>query len=92
MKKALITGITWQDGYYLTGLLMKKGYMVYVIMRRISTFNTSRITHLFKNIHEKDLMLMFEYGDLYDFSTVDRIIRKIMLDEVYNLGAQSRVR
>lgn len=92
MKKALITGITGQDGSYLAELLLQKGYEVYGIIRRSSTFNTSRIAHLFKDVHEEDAKLLLEYGDLDDSSTVNRIVRKIMPDEIYNLGAQSHVR
>jgi len=92
MKKTLITGITGQDGSYLAELLLSKGYDVYGIIRRSSTFNTSRITHLFKDIHEKDVKFHLIYGDLDDSSTINRIIREIMPDEIYNLGAQSHVR
>jgi GDPmannose 4,6-dehydratase len=91
-KVALITGITGQDGSYLAELLLEKGYIVHGIIRRASTFNTSRIRHLFKDKHEKDNKLHLIYGDLDDSSTVNRIIREIMPDEVYNLGAQSHVR
>jgi len=91
-KKALITGITGQDGSYLAELLLKKGYEVYGIIRRASTFNTSRISHLFQDLHEKEIKLHLIYGDLNDASTINRIMRKIMPDEVYNLGAQSHVR
>jgi len=92
MKKALVTGITGQDGSYLAELLLEKGYIVYAIRRRSSSFNTSRIEHLFKDIHEKDVRLHLLYGDLSDSSTIARILRDIMPDEVYNLGAQSHVR
>jgi GDPmannose 4,6-dehydratase len=92
MKKALITGITGQDGSYLAEFLLDKGYEVYGIIRRSSTFNTSRIQHLFKDPHEKDVKLKLIYGDLNDSSTVNRIIRNVMPDEIYNLGAQSHVR
>lgn len=92
MKKALITGITGQDGSYLAELLLKKGYEVHGIIRRSSTFNTSRIMHLFKDSHQKDVRLYLVYGDLDDSSTINRIIRKVMPDEIYNLGAQSHVR
>ncbi len=92
MKKALITGITGQDGSYLAELLLKKDYEVHGIIRRSSSFNTSRIMHLFQEIHEKNIRLYLDYGDLDDSSTISRIIWKIMPDEVYNLGAQSHVR
>ncbi|MBI2105755.1 GDP-mannose 4,6-dehydratase, partial [Candidatus Woesearchaeota archaeon] len=91
-KKALITGITGQDGSYLAELLLEKGYEVFGIIRRASTFNTSRINHLFKDPHEKDVKLHLIHGDLDDSSTINRIIREIMPDEIYNLGAQSHVR
>lgn len=92
MKKALITGITGQDGSYLAELLISKGYKVYGIIRRSSSFNTSRIIHLFQDVHEKDIKLRLLYGDLDDSSTVNKIIRDVMPDEIYNLGAQSHVR
>src|SRR3989344_4299577 len=92
MKKALITGITGQDGSYLAELLLEKGYIVYAIRRRSSSFNTSRIEHLFKDIHEKDVRLHLLYGDLSDSSTIARTLRDVVPDEVYNLGAQSHVR
>jgi len=92
MKTALITGITGQDGSYLAEFLLGKGYHVYGIIRRASTFNTLRIEHIFKDIHEKDVKLHLIYGDLDDSSTINRIIRKVLPDEVYNLGAQSHVR
>lgn len=91
MKKALITGITGQDGSYLAELLIKEGYMVYSIRRRSSSFNTARIDNLFKDVHEKDVRLHLHYGDLGDSSAITRILREIMPDEVYNLGAQSHV-
>ncbi|MFA6023161.1 MAG: GDP-mannose 4,6-dehydratase [Candidatus Pacearchaeota archaeon] len=91
-KKALITGITGQDGSYLAELLLEKGYEVYGIIRRSSSFNTGRLDHLFKEIHETNNHLHMIYGDLTDSSSVNDIIRKIMPDEVYNLGAQSHVR
>lgn len=91
MKKALITGITGQDGSYLTELLLSKGYEVHGIIRRASTFNTKRIDHLFndKNIGNKTLFL--HHGDLTDSSNLNRLIEKIRPDEIYNLGAQSHV-
>ena len=92
VKKALITGITGQDGSYLAELLLEKGYDVYGIIRRSSSFNTSRIMHLFQDIHEKDVKLHLVYGDLADSSTLARSIREILPDEIYNIGAQSHVR
>lgn len=91
MKKALITGITGQDGSYLTELLLEKGYEVHGIIRRSSSFNTGRIDHLFNNpdIHGKKLFL--HYGDLTDSSNLNRLLEKTEPDEIYNLGAQSHV-
>jgi GDPmannose 4,6-dehydratase len=91
-KKALITGITGQDGSYLAELLLKKGYEVYGVIRRSSTFNTGRIDHLYQDPHEKGVHLKLIYGDLADASAVSRIIRDVQPDEIYNLGAQSHVR
>ena len=92
VKKALITGITGQDGSYLTEFLLDKGYNVYGIIRRSSSFNTGRIDHIFKDIHEKDNRLHLEYGDLSDAGGLNKIIRKISPEEIYHLGAQSHVR
>lgn len=92
MKKALITGITGQDGSYLAELLLEKGYEVHGIVRRSSTFNTSRIDHLLKDTHEGGVKLFREYGDLSDSSNLSRIIERIRPDEIYNLGAQSHVK
>lgn len=91
-KKALITGITGQDGSYLAELLLEKGYEVYGLIRRASTFNTSRIDHLFQDPHTKNKKLILLYGDLSDSSNLSRIIEKVKPDEIYNLGAQSHVR
>jgi len=91
MKKALITGITGQDGSYLTELLMAKGYEVHGIIRRASTFNTHRIDHLYKDRHEGDAKMILHYGDLTDSSNLNRLIEKIQPSEIYNLGAQSHV-
>ena len=90
-KKALITGITGQDGSYLAELLLSKGYEVHGIKRRASSFNTQRIDHLYQDPHKKDLNLILHYGDLTDSSNINRIIEKIIPDEIYNLGAQSHV-
>ncbi len=92
MKKALITGITGQDGSYLAELLLEKGYEVHGIIRRASTFNTERIDHLYQDPHASDVQLMLHYGDLSDSSNISRIIEKVQPDEIYHLGAQSHVR
>ena len=91
MKKALITGITGQDGSYLAELLLEKGYEVHGIKRRASSFNTGRIDHLYKDPHELDARLILHYGDLTDSSNLTRIIQQVQPDEIYNLGAQSHV-
>lgn len=91
MKKALITGITGQDGSYLTELLLEKGYEVHGIIRRASTFNTHRIDHLYKDRHETGVKMFLHYGDLTDSSNLNRLIEKIHPTEIYNLGAQSHV-
>ncbi|MGV0911463.1 GDP-mannose 4,6-dehydratase [Martelella sp. FOR1707] len=90
-KKALITGITGQDGSYLTELLLEKGYEVHGVKRRASSFNTQRIDHLYEDPHVSNPQLRLHYGDLSDTSNLTRIIRDIEPDEVYNLGAQSHV-
>ena len=92
MKKALITGITGQDGSYLTELLLAKDYEVHGIIRRSSTFNTDRIDHLYVDRHESDARLLLHYGDLADASVLRRVIEQVKPDELYNLGAQSHVR
>ena len=92
MKRALITGITGQDGSYLTELLLAKGYEVHGIVRRSSTFNTDRIDHLYVDRHREDARLFLHYGDLADAIVLRRIIEAVKPDEVYNLGAQSHVR
>ena len=91
MKKALITGITGQDGSYLAELLLEKGYEVHGIKRRASSFNTSRIDHLYQDPHESDPRLVLHYGDLTDSTNLIRIIQQVRPDEIYNLGAQSHV-
>ena len=91
MKKALITGITGQDGSYLTEFLLKKGYEVHGIKRRSSNFNTQRIDHIYEDPHSQNKKLKLHYGDLTDTSNLTRIICDIQPDEVYNLGAQSHV-
>ena len=90
-KTALITGITGQDGSYLAELLLEKGYAVHGIKRRASSFNTSRIDHLYQDPHEKDPRLVLHYGDLTDSTNLIRIIQQVQPDEIYNLGAQSHV-
>lgn len=92
MKKALITGITGQDGSYLAELLLEKGYEVYGIIRRASTFNTDRIDHIYQDPHEKGARLHLIYGDLTDSSSISSILSEVKPDEVYNLAAQSHVR
>jgi GDPmannose 4,6-dehydratase len=91
-KKALITGITGQDGSYLAELLLTKGYEVHGIIRRASTFNTDRIDHIYQDPHHSDKQLLLHYGDLTDANNLERLMREIKPDEVYNLGAQSHVR
>jgi len=92
MKKALITGITGQDGSYLAEFLLDKGYEVHGIIRRSSSFNTDRIDHIYRDPHEKNVKMFLHYGDLTDSSNIARIIEKIKPDEIYNLGAQSHVK
>ena len=90
-KKALITGITGQDGSYLAEFLLNKGYQVHGIKRRCSSFNTSRIDHLYQDPHVKEQQFILHYGDLTDSSNLIRIIQLVRPDEIYNLGAQSHV-
>jgi GDPmannose 4,6-dehydratase len=92
MKRALITGITGQDGSYLTELLLDKGYEVHGVVRRSSSFNTERIDHLYRDPHERGVRLRLHYGDLNDASSLQSILATAQPDEVYNLGAQSHVR
>ncbi|MBC7428111.1 MAG: GDP-mannose 4,6-dehydratase [Bacteriovorax sp.] len=91
MKKALITGITGQDGAYLAELLLEKGYEVHGIKRRSSLFNTDRIDHLYQDPHEKHVRFKLHYGDLTDSTNIIRIIQEVQPDEIYNLGAMSHV-
>jgi GDPmannose 4,6-dehydratase len=91
MKRALITGITGQDGSYLAELLLGKGYVVHGIKRRASSFNTGRIDHLYQDPHEANPRLVLHYGDLTDSTNLIRIIEQVQPDEIYNLGAQSHV-
>lgn len=92
MKRALITGITGQDGSYLAELLLKKGYEVHGVIRRSSSFSTSRIEHLYKDSHDESAKLKLHYGDLVDSSRLGQLLTEIRPDEIYNLGAQSHVR
>ncbi len=92
MKKALITGITGQDGSYLAELLLEKGYEVHGIIRRSSSFNTERIDHLYRDRQEEDARLILHHGDLADGTNLARLLNEIQPDEIYNLGAQSHVR
>jgi GDPmannose 4,6-dehydratase len=92
MKKALITGITGQDGSYLADLLVAKGYEVHGIIRRASTFNTARIDHLYQDPHVNGVRLFLHYGDLADAVNLTKLLYELQPDEVYNLGAQSHVR
>ena len=91
-KKAFITGITGQDGSYLTELLLSKGYEVHGIIRRSSSFNTERIDHLYKDPHLNDVSLFLHYGDMTDSSNLSRLLDRIQPDEIYNLAAQSHVK
>ena len=92
MKKALITGITGQDGSYLAELLLEKGYEVHGIIRRSSSFNTERIDHLYRDRQEEDARLILHHGDLADGTNLARLLNETQPDEIYNLGAQSHVR
>ncbi|TKC13076.1 GDP-mannose 4,6-dehydratase [Pedobacter polaris] len=92
MKKALITGITGQDGAYLADLLLKKGYEVHGIKRRSSLFNTDRIDHLYQDPHESNVRFKLHYGDLTDSTNLIRIVQEVQPDEIYNLGAMSHVK
>ncbi|WP_207429602.1 GDP-mannose 4,6-dehydratase [Pedobacter sp. SYSU D00535] len=92
MKKALLTGITGQDGAYLAEFLLKKGYEVHGIKRRSSLFNTDRIDHLYQDPHEEDVRFIMHYGDLTDSTNLIRIIQDVQPDEIYNLGAMSHVK
>src|SRR3954449_7663507 len=92
MRRALITGITGQDGSYLAELLLGKGYEVHGLIRRASTFNTSRIDHLYQHPHDPEARLFLPYGDLSDGARLVTLLHDIDPDEVYNLAAQSHVR
>jgi len=92
MKKALITGITGQDGAYLAELLLEKGYEVHGIKRRSSLINTARIDHLYEDLHEDGVRFIMHYGDLSDSTNIIRIIQEVQPDEIYNLGAMSHVK
>src|SRR3546814_8313362 len=90
-KVALITGVTGQDGAYLSELLLSKGYEVHGIKRRASSFNTGRIEHLYQDPHEQDPRFILHYGDLTDSTNLIRIVQQVQPDEIYNLAAQSHV-
>ena len=90
MKKALITGITGQDGSYLAELLLEKGYEVHGIIRRASTFNTKRIDHLYKDIHNTNVKMFLNYGDMTDPSNLNCILEKVQPDEIYPVGESLR--
>jgi GDPmannose 4,6-dehydratase len=90
-KVALVTGVTGQDGAYLSDLLLRKGYVVHGIKRRSSLFNTERIDHLYRDPHEKDVRFKLHYGDLTDSTNLIRIIQEVQPDEIYNLAAMSHV-
>src|SRR5271156_1852025 len=92
MKRALITGITGQDGSFLAELLLSKGYEVHGIVRRASTFNTGRLDGIYADPHETGARLYLHYGDLADGAGLRRVLERIKPDEIYNLGAQSHVR
>src|ERR1035438_2340108 len=92
MKKALITGITGQDGSYLAELLLAKGYEVHGVKRRTSLFNTARIDHLYEDPHVTDSRFQLHYGDLTDSSALIRVVQSVQPDEIYNLAAQSHVK
>src|SRR5262245_13089965 len=92
MHKALITGITGQDGSYLAELLLSKGYEVHGLIRRSSSFNTDRIEHLYRDPHDAQARIKLHYGDLTDANGLARLVRQVAPTEVYNLGAQSHVR
>ena len=91
-KKALIFGVTGQDGSYLASLLIKKGYQVHGVIRRSSSFNTSRIEHLYQDPHEKIRNFILHYGDVTDALSVTRLIKQTKPNEIYNLAAQSHVK
>ncbi len=92
MTRALITGITGQDGSYLAELLLEKGYEVHGLIRRSSSFNTGRIDHIYQDPHAPDRRLILHYGDLNDASSLNRTLRLVDAEEIYNLGAQSHVK
>src|SRR5688500_7704418 len=91
-KRALVTGITGQDGSYLAELLLAKGYEVYGMMRRSSSFTTGRLNHIYQDPHEPDVRLRLVHADLSDASALNQLVKSLRPDEVYNLGAQSHVR
>ena len=90
-KRALITGVTGQDGAYLAELLLGKGYEVHGIKRRSSSFNTERVDHLYQDPHERDLRFVLHYGDMTDATNLIRVVQEVQPQEIYNLAAQSHV-
>src|SRR5438874_8896750 len=91
MRRALVTGITGQDGAYLAELLLSKGYEVHGIKRRSSSFNTARIDHLYQDPHDPDRRIILHYGDMTDANNLLRVVEEVRPDEIYNLAAQSHV-
>ena len=91
-KVALLTGVTGQDGAYLAEFLLQKGYKVHGIKRRASLFNTDRIDHIYRDLHEANVNFILHYGDLSDSTNIIRIIQEVQPDEIYNLGAMSHVK
>ena len=92
MKRALITGVTGQDGSYLSELLLEKGYEVHGVKRRSSSFNTQRVDHLYQDIHNENSKFILHYGDLSDSTNLVKLVYDIQPDEIYNLAAQSHVK
>src|SRR5512138_507170 len=92
MKRALITGITGQDGSYLAEFLLNKGYEVHGLIRRSSSFNTGRIDHLYRDPHDKGAQMLLHFADLTDGTGLREVLTRVQPDEIYNLGAQSHVR
>src|SRR6185312_15065979 len=90
-KVALVTGVTGQDGAYLSQLLLEKGYVVHGVKRRSSSFNTGRIEHLYQDPHERHQRFILHYGDMTDSTNLIRIVQQVQPDEIYNLAAQSHV-
>jgi GDPmannose 4,6-dehydratase len=91
VKRALVTGVTGQDGAYLSELLLSKGYEVHGVKRRSSSFNSARIDHLYQDPHEEDVRFQLHYGDMTDATNLIRVVQEVQPDEIYNLAAQSHV-